>query len=210
MAAGAIPGLDWPQVAVAAVATASYAATSIVLRRVVDRRRRRQAWRDARFVSQLIERAGDGSLQTVPDVAALYREGGAFDGKHHRLERLIDRARMRVQRREARSRARRRGDLNPRRHHAGVRLEQLAASCRAASMEDVIQNARVAAEDLERIRLDAQRQVRDAVRSSEPPGERRKRRARQRRTASMIWRGLVGAGCIAFVQIVLVVWHSLR
>ena len=196
---------------VAAVATGSYAVTSIVLRRAVRKRRRRDAWRDARFVSLLIERAADGSVHTLPEVAALYRAaGGAFDGNHHRLEHLIDRAGSRLRRRSERSRSRGRGDVDSRRQHGAERLEQLSASCRAAWMDDVIRTARVAAEDVDWIRLEAQRHVRDAAALSEPAGERRKRRARQRRAAGMVRRGVMGAGCIAFVQIVLVVWQSLR
>jgi hypothetical protein len=204
-----LTGLDWPQLAVAAVATGSYATTSIVLQRVVARRRRRHAWRDARFVSQLIDRAHDGSLQTTADVSALYRDAvGPFDGNHHRLERLIDRARVRLRRRSERSHTRGHRDLDSRRDPASERLTQLSASCRAAWMEDVIRNARVSLDDVERIRLDAQKHVGEAL--AEAAGERRKRRARQRRKASLVWHGVVGAGCIAFVQISLVVWQSLR
>lgn len=205
-----LTGLDWPQLAVAAVATGSYATTSIVLQRVVARRRRRHAWRDARFVSQLIDRAHDGSLQTTADVSALYRDAvGPFDGNHHRLERLIERARVRLRRRSERSHTRGHGDLDSRRDPASERLTQLSASCRAAWMEDVIRNARVSLDDVERIRLDAQEHLGDAA-LAEAAGERRKRRARQRRKASLVWHGVVGAGCIAFVQISLVVWQSLR
>jgi hypothetical protein len=206
-----LSGLDWPQLAVAVVATGSYATTSIVLQRVVARRRRRHAWRDARFVSQLIDRAHDGSLQTTADVAALYCDAvGPFDGNHHRLERLIDRARMRLHRRSERSHARGQGDLDSRRDPASERLTQLSASCRAAWMEDVIRNARVSLDDVDRIRLDAQQHLGDAACLAEAAAERRKRRTRQRRKASLVWHGVVGAGCIAFVQIALVVWQSLR
>ena len=207
----ALTEIDWQQLAVAAVATGSYAATSIVLRRAVAKRRRREAWRDARFVSRLVERAGDGSVQTLSDVTALYREaGGVIDRNHHRLEWLLDRATARLRRRSERSRERGRGDLEPRSQRAAERIEQLSASCRAAWMDDAIRNARVAAEDVDRMRLEVERHIRDAAASSQPSGERRKRRARQRRTASLVRRGVVGAGCIAFVQMALVVWHSLR
>jgi len=207
----ALAGIDWPQLAVAAVATGSYATTSIVLQRVVARRRRRHAWRDARFVSQLIDRASDGSLRTTADVSALYRDVvGPFDGNHHRLERLIDRARMRLRRQSKRSRGRVEAELGPSRDDAAERLTQLAASCRAAWMEEAIRNARVSVGDIDRIRMDVGQHVSDVALMGEAAAERRQRRTRQRRKASLVWRGVMGAGCIAFVQIALVVWQSLR
>jgi hypothetical protein len=39
---------------------------------------------------------------------------------------------------------------------------------------------------------------------------RARRRESQRRVASYFWGGVTGAGCIAFVQLALVVWHVLH
>jgi hypothetical protein len=202
-----LAGLDWAQLTVAAMATGSYATTSIVVQRVYAARRRRRAWLEARFVSRLIERAGSGSVQTLTDIETLYRDTGMpFDSNHHRLELLIDRARTRLRRRGERSRSHGHPPaLDSRRRHAADVLDRLSSSCRLAWMDDLIRTARVSADDVERIRIEA---VRESAALAEGARHGRKRRARQRRTAAMVWRGVIGAGCIGFVQIALVVWHS--
>ena len=204
-----IAGLDWAQLSVAAIATASYATTSIVVQRVYAARRRRRAWLEARFVSRLIERSGNGSIHTLTDVETLYRETGLpFDGNHHHLDLLIERARTRLRRRGDRaSRHRHEPDAQSRRRRATDALDRLSSNCRLAWMDNLLRAARVAADDVERIRTEA---VRESAALSAGASDGRKRRTRQRRIASMVRGGVIGVGCIGFVQIALVVWQLWR
>jgi len=81
-------GLDLRELAVAAIATASYALTSIVVQRVFLKRRKRELRAYATFVARLIAGARDGTIQTLSDLIAF--ENGATSPQ--RLEWLLRRA----------------------------------------------------------------------------------------------------------------------
>jgi hypothetical protein len=197
---GAFTGLDWRQVTVAAVATGSYAVTSILVQRVYAARRRRRAWLEARFVSRLIERAGAGSIHTATDVETISRRMGlTFARDDHRLVLLIQRARVRLRRSGMEGHN---PDADSRRRAADA-LDQLSTTCRAVWMDGLVRRGRIAADGVDGTRIDA---LLESL--SEGAAERKKRRARQRQTAAIVWRSVIGVGCIAFVQIALVFWHS--
>jgi hypothetical protein len=203
---------DLSQIAVATAATAGYALTSVVARRVYIKRRRRQVRRDARFVTRLIDDARKGSVVTASDADALYRACGSLDDneeiQRHRIEFLVGRACLKLMRRA--------GDRTGASSiegttEAAAMLWRLHVECRALTMNELVRNAGVSEEDRDRIWLEAQR-ARDGVMETVGADAlvRAKRRDAQRRSTARMRQGLMGAGCIAFVQLALVVWQALR
>ena len=198
-------GIDLAQLAVAAVATASYAITSVVAQRVFLKRRKRELRVHARFVARLIAGARDGTIQTLSDLIAF--ENGTPSPQ--RLEWLIRRAVLRLLRRS--NRASEAIDAARADREASIVLRRLLYQSQAATMEELIRKAGVASADRDLIRLEATQQIERAATADSVEGHLRiDRRENQRRIASLVRSGLVGVGCIVFVEVVLVVWHSLR
>lgn len=215
MLTGIFGTIDLAQFAVAATATASYACTSLLVQRAYVRRRRRQARRNADFIARVIEGAGTGTVTTLAEAAALYRAcclpSSRDEFAHQRLDFLIRRAFFR----ELRQSFRRRHRLGVSgaalvERQTGTVLRQLVYESHAATMEELVRNAGVSAANRDLIRLEAARSLEDGANAVHlDPHVRLKQRTSQRRTASLLRGGLMGAGCIAFVEVVLVVWHSL-
>ena len=200
-------GIDLTHVSVAAIATASYAFTSVVLQRVYRTRRRRELRVNARFSARLIAGARDGTVQTLADLTALER--GELTSQ--RLEWLIRRAVLRLMRRVSRARLSESRDAARADGEASIVLRRLLYQSQAAAMEELIRKAGVASADRDLIRLEATQQIERATSAAPVEGRLRiDRRERQRRTASLVRHGLVGIGCIIFVEVVLVVWQSLH
>jgi len=200
-------GIDLTHVSVAAIATASYAFTSVVLQRVYRTRRRRELRVNARFSARLIAGARDGTVQTLADLTALER--GELTSQ--RLEWLIRRAVLRLMRRVSRARLSESRDAARADGEASIVLRRLLYQSQAAAMEELIRKAGVASADRDLIRLEATQQIERATSAAPVEGHLRiDRRERQRRTASLVRQGLVGIGCIIFVEVVLVVWQSLH
>jgi hypothetical protein len=198
-------GIDLAQLSIAAMATASYAFTSIVAQRVYLKRRRRELRAHARFVTRLIAGARAGSVQTLPDLAAL--EAGELSPQ--RLEWLIRRAVLRLLRRS--SRANEAVDAARTDREASIVLRRLLYQSQAATMEELVRKAGVAAADRDLIRLEATQQIERAASAAPAEGHLRiDRRESQRRIAWLLRGGLVGIGCIVFVEVVLAVWQALR
>jgi hypothetical protein len=198
-------GIDLAQLSIAAMATASYAFTSIVAQRVYLKRRRRELRAHARFVTRLIAGARAGSVQTLPDLAAL--EAGELSPQ--RLEWLIRRAVLRLLRRS--SRANEAVDAARTDREASIVLRRLLYQSQAATMEELVRKAGVAAADRDLSRLEATQQIERAASAAPAEGHLRiDRRESQRRIAWLLRGGLVGIGCIVFVEVVLAVWQALR
>lgn len=204
---------DVPQIAVATVATASYALTSVIAQRVYIKRRKRQVRRDARFVVRLIDGARHGTVFTAPDAVALYRACGSredgADIQTQRIEFLVGRAWFRLVRRSGGTHTGT-GSIDATTQAAAM-LRQLHLECRAVTMDELVRRAGISEEDRDRIWLEAQR-TRDDVMQTAPDDAvvQAARRDARRRSAARMRQGLMGVGCIAFVQVVLVVWQALR
>jgi len=202
--------LDFPQIAVATAATASYAFTSVALQRAYIQRRKRQVRQDARFVKALIQGARDGTVQTLSDASALFCAGTARHERGepgHRFEFLISRACSFLVRRSLRTGVVEATD----RRRVIATLRRLEDECQTATTAALVQRAGISSEDRDRIQLEVARSLKESadVLPLEPVS-RARRRERQRRTAAMVRQALMGLGCIAFVQVVLVVWQSLH
>jgi hypothetical protein len=202
--------IDPAQIAVAAAATAGYAGTSVLVRQAYIRRRRRQTRRDSLFVTQLMHAVQNGTIRALSDAIALYRActpAPAADEIVHRLEFLIARAWVRVLKRTRRDGA----VAGSSGHDAVAILRRLRDESSEAVTSALMSDARVSAEHQEHIRLEMERAYEKAARQA--PVDvlvLAKRRESQRQTAAMLWRGLLGVGCIAFVQVALIVWQLLR
>jgi hypothetical protein len=204
---------DVPQIAVATVATASYALTSVIAQRVYIKRRKRQVRRDARFVARLIDGARQGTVFTAPDAVALYRACGSRDGgadaQTHRIEFLVGRAWFRLLRVSGGTHTRT-GSIDTT-IQAAAMLRQLHLECRAVTMDELVRRAGISEEDRDRVWLEAQRTRDDVMETAHDDAlVHAARRDARRRSAARMRQGLMGVGCIAFVQVVLVVWQALR
>jgi hypothetical protein len=128
-----------------------------------------------------------------------------------RLEWLIRRAVLRLLRRSSRADTSEAVDAVRTDREASVVLRRLLYQSQAATMEELVRKAGVAAADRDLIRLEATQHIERAASAVPADGHLRiDRRESQRRIASLLRRGLVGVGCIVFVEVVLVVWQSLR
>ncbi|HKE87727.1 MAG TPA: hypothetical protein VKB50_28430 [Vicinamibacterales bacterium] len=201
--------IDLAQIAVAAAATAGYACTSVVVRQAYTRRRRRQTRRDSLFVTQLMHAVQNGTIRALPDAIAFYRActpAPSNDEIVHRLEFLIARAWARLLKR-----TRRDGAVNGSPGHDAVAvLRRLRDESSEAVTSALMSNARVSAEHREHIRLEMERAYETVREAPVDVVVLARRRESQRQTAAMLRRGLLGVGCIAFVQVALVVWQLLR
>jgi hypothetical protein len=125
------------------------------------------------------------------------------------LEWLIQRAFFRELRHDARRR-REWGEETAAERQTGLVLRRLLHQSQVAAMDELVERSGVSAGDREWIRLEATRNVGHGHGPILPDLQGRLRRVSRRRTASLVRHGLIGVGCIAFVEVVLVVWHSLR
>jgi hypothetical protein len=206
--------IDFVQLAVAGAATCSYACTSLIAQRLVVRRRRRQIRNEARFTMKLAEGARAGTLHSLSDVNALYRECCSLDQAvvvaPHRLAHFIHRSSAKLRRRLLTRPA----DADAIRaclESSVDVLRYLQHECDTMMRQHLVRKAGVSEEDRDRVEgaleehpgLFGEPMRRDAQ-------ARARRRESQRRVASYFWGGVTGAGCIAFVQLALVVWHVLH
>lgn len=205
--------IDPAQLAVAAAATLGYACTSVILQRAYVKRRRQRTQRSARFVARLIDGVRTGAVTTLSEATGVYHaccEGSTGDARtRQHLDFLIRRAFFRELRHTV-CRGRAAVDETATDRETGVVLRRLLHQSQVAMMEELFERSGVSADDREWIRLEATRSAEQGHDSFLPDVQIRLRRVSQRRTASLVRNGLVGVGCIAFVEVVLVVWQSLR
>ena len=206
--------IDLAQLAVAGAATGGYACTSLIVQQLVVRRRRRQIRSEARFMAKLVEGARAGTIHSLADVNALYCEFCSLDRNasvpSHRLAYFIQRSSA-TQRRRLMARRAEPDAVRVSLESSVALLRHLQRESYAVMMQDLVRKAGVSAQNRDGIEsaLDDQSGLFGEPMRRDAQARSRDRESR-RRAASYFWGGVTGAGCIAFVQLALVVWHVLR
>ena len=206
---------DFVQLAVAGAATCSYACTSMIVQRVVVVRRRRQIRNEARFMAKLVEGVRHGAIESLADATVLYRQCCSLspdaEVSAHRLAFFVRRAAARLRRRWVLTGRGDAVDVCPMLEGSLAVLRRLQRDSDAEMMDDLVRRAGVAEGDRDLVRIELENQSAQLADQLRADAQARvKRREGQRRVASYFWRAVTGAGCIAFVQLALVVWHVLH
>jgi len=203
---------------VASVATAIYAYAAFSLRRTVVRRKWRRARREVRFVVKLTEGARNGTVRSLSEAIALYQADLSLIRPqlpdlpesfwiHHLIGRALTRH-LRHQLRLIRRRGAAGRDFIDGETDEVLRRLQRESHALAQEEWARIASQRYSPSELERIQKKNEQRV--ARWSAEDAVALMRRRKNRDKILRVLCRGLLGAGCIAFILATLKAWQSWR